>query len=102
MAKFAFALAAIIILILSAGLTHSQLQTTPLRAGVTSAAAFRDNTEAFRAELMLMQDATPASTAQRSTNEEPPAPALLVYLTVILVGGAGAVALARRRLHGPS
>ena len=101
MARFALALAAIVILILSAGLTHDQPQA-PLSMGTTSAAALRDNTNMFRAELMLLKHAPPVRTAQRSPHEEPPALALFVYLGLILVGGAGAVALARRRLHGES
>ena len=100
MARFALALAAIVILTLSAGLTRGQPQATPLIVGATSAAAFHDNTDTFRAELMLTKRAMFPRTAQRSPNEEPPAPALLVYLTLILVGSAGAVALARRQLHG--
>ena len=102
MARFALALAAIVILILSAGLTNGQPQATPLNAVITSATAFRDNSDMFRAELMLMKRAVPVRTTQRSPNEELPAPALLVYLALILVGGAGSVALARRRLHGES
>jgi hypothetical protein len=101
MARFALALAAIVVLILSAGLTRVQPQT-PLRAGTTSAAAFRDNTDTFRAELTLMKRAVSVHTSQRASNEEPPAPALLVYLALILVVGAGSVVLARRRLHGAS
>jgi hypothetical protein len=94
-------LAAIVILILSAGLTHGQLQTTP-RPGTISAAALHDNTDTLRAELIQMKHTTPALTAQSSPNEEPPAPALLIYLALILVGGAGSVALARWRLHDES
>ena len=100
MARFALALAAIVILTLSAGLTHVQPHATPLNAGATSPAAFSDNIDAFRAELMPMKRAALLSTAQRPAHEEPPAPALLVYLALILVGSAGSVALARRRLHG--
>jgi hypothetical protein len=102
MARFALALAAIMVLILSAGLTRVQPQTPPLRASTTSAAAFRDNTNTFRAELTLMKRAVPVHTPQHASNEEPPATALLVYLALILVGGAGSVELARRRLHGAS
>ena len=102
MARFALALAAVVVLILSAGLTRVQPQTPPLRAGTTSAATFRDNTDTFRAELTLMKRVAPVHTPQRASNEEPPAPALLVYLVLILVGGAGSVVLARRRLHGAS
>ena len=49
-----------------------------------------------------MKRAAIPPTTQRSPNEDPPAPALLVYLALILVGSAGSVALARRRLHGKS
>jgi hypothetical protein len=99
MARFALALAAIVILTLSAGLTHVQPQATPSSAGATSAATFHDSADTFRAELMLMKRPALLSTAQRPPHEEPPAPALLVYLTLILVGSAGSVALAHRRLH---
>jgi hypothetical protein len=99
MGRFALALAAIVILTLSAGPMRSQPHATTLRAGAASAAAFHD-IDSFRAELMLMKRAATPPRAQRSLNEEPPAPALLVYLALILVGSAGSVMLARRRLHG--
>jgi hypothetical protein len=103
MVRFALALAAIVILTLSAGLTRGQPQATPLSVGATSAAAFHNNTDtSFRADLMLMNRAALLRTPQRSAHEEPPAPALLVYLALILVGSAGSVALARRRLQGES
>ena len=102
MARFALALSAIVILILSAGLTHSQPQAIRQRAGTAGAAAFQNNTDNFRAELMLMKRTASAPTEQRSPNEEPPVPALLAYLALILVGSAGSVALARRRLHSRS
>lgn len=98
MARFAFALAAIMILILSAGLTHGQVQP-PVRAATISAASLSDNTIAFRAEVALLKRAAEVDTAHLGPNEEPPAPALLVYLALILVGGTAAVALARWRLR---
>ena len=101
MVKLAFALAAIIILALSAGLTHSRPQAATLIAGTNSAAVMRDKTGAFQADLMLLKRAALQHNAQSTTNqEEPPAPALLIYLGLILVGSAGSVALARWRLHG--
>jgi hypothetical protein len=51
---------------------------------------------------MLMKRTAITPTAQRSPNGEPPAPALLVYLALILVGSAGSVTLARRQLRGRS
>jgi hypothetical protein len=100
MARFALALAAIVILTLSAELTYSQPQVTRQRADAANTAAFQDNADTFRAELILMQHTAITPTVQRSPNEEPPAPALLVYLALILVGSVGSVALARRRLRG--
>jgi hypothetical protein len=102
MARFALALAVIVILTLSAGPTRDQPQAIALSAGAISAAAFHDNTDTFRAELMPMKRTAIPPTAQRSPNEELPAPALLVYLGLILVGSAGSVLLARWRLHGES
>jgi hypothetical protein len=102
MARLVLALVAIVILILSAGLTHGQPQTPPPSAGTISAAALGDNTDTFRAEFMLTKHARPGYTAQSAPNEEPPALALLIYLALILVGGAGSVALARWRLHDES
>jgi hypothetical protein len=101
MARFAFSLAAIMILIFSAGLTHGQLQP-PLRAAALSAASLNHNTDAFRAEVALLKRAVHVEAAPIAPNEEPPAPALLVYLALILVGGAAAVALAHRRLRNQS
>src|SRR5437764_15094565 len=100
MARFALALAAIVILTASAGLTRKLPQAIPLSTGAMSAAAFHDNTDTFRAEPPLMKHTATLPTAQRSPREESPAPALLVYLALILIGSAGLVALARRRLHG--
>jgi hypothetical protein len=100
MGRVALALAAIGLLILSAGLTRSQSQAALLSGGVPRAAAIRENTDAFRAELILVKHTAITPTTQGSPNEEPPAPALLVYLALILVGSVGSVALARRRLQG--
>jgi len=60
-----------------------------------------ENADAFRAELMLVKRAALVRTAPSSASQaETPAPALLVYLGLVLVGSAGSVALARRRLYG--
>jgi hypothetical protein len=99
MGRFVLALAAVMLLILSAGLTGSQSQAASLGAG-TPSAAFYDNTDAFRAELILIKRAALHPVSQPSPVTEPPAPALLVYLVLILVGSAGSVAVARWRLHG--
>jgi hypothetical protein len=102
MSRFALALAAIVILTLSAGPTRGQPQTAHLSVGAANIAAFQDTTNTFRAELMLMKRMALQRTAQSSAHEEPLAPALLIYLALILIGSAGSVALARRRLYGES
>jgi hypothetical protein len=99
MARFALALVAIALLIISARPTHGQPQGIQQSAGTSSAAALRDNIDMFRSELLLIRHTAPARSMQSLPNEEPPAPALLVYLALILIGGAGSVALARWRLH---
>jgi hypothetical protein len=100
MVRLALALAAILILALSAGLTHSQPHTAALVAGASSAASMHGNTDALHADLLLIKHTALVQTAPSPVNQaEPPAPALLVYLGLILVGSAGSVALARWRLH---
>jgi len=99
MGRFALVLTAIMLLIFSAGLTRDQSQAAPLSVGAPSVASFPETTDAFRAELMVVKRATTPPAAQRSPNEDLPALALLVYLALILVGSAGSVALARRRMR---
>jgi hypothetical protein len=102
MGRFVLALAGIMLLILSAGLTRDQSPAISSSAGTPRAAAFQNNADAFRAELMVIERAATLPTPPRSPNEELLVPALLVYLALILVGSMGAVALARRRLHRES
>jgi len=100
MVRLAFALAAIIILALSAGLTDSRPQAAHLLAGANSAAGMRSSTDTFRADLILIKRAALLDPAQSPVHQkEPPAPALFVYLGLVLIGSAGSVALARRQLH---
>jgi hypothetical protein len=100
MVRLACALAAIIILALCAGLANSRPQAAKLIAGASSAADVRGNADAFQADLMLIKRAALLPTTQSSVKQqEPPAPALLVYLGLVLIGSAGSVALARRRLQ---
>ena len=74
MGRFALALAAIVILMLSAGPRRGQPQAAPLSVGAPSATAFHEKTDAFRAEMMLMNRAAIPPTTQRSPNA--PAPSL--------------------------
>lgn len=99
MARFALVLVAVLILTLSAGLTRSQPEGIALSAGAPNVAGSRHATDSLRAEVMLIDRAALPSAARRSPGEEPPAPALLIYLAMILVGSAVSVLLAHRRLH---
>jgi hypothetical protein len=98
MGRFALALAAILILTLSAGLTGGQ-SGAPLGMGAAGGAVFQETTDTFRAELLLMQREQLPGLAQQSPEQEPPAPALLIYLGLILAGSAVSVLLARRQLQ---
>jgi hypothetical protein len=99
MSRLALALAAILILTLSAGLTRGQPQGKLLTTGAANAIVFHENANAFRDELLLMKHEALPSIAQRASDEESPAPALLIYLALILIGSTVSVALARRRLQ---
>jgi hypothetical protein len=99
MTRFALVLAAVLILTLSAGLTPGRPEGMRLSAGAAGVAGFQDTADALRTEMAVMKRETPSSTALRSPGEEPPAPALLIYLGLILVGSTASVALARRRLQ---
>jgi hypothetical protein len=87
------------ILTLSAWPLRGQPQALSLSASAQDTASFH-NAAAFHAELLPIKRTVMPLAAQGAPREEPPAPALLVYLALILVGSAGSVALARRRLHG--
>jgi hypothetical protein len=102
MTRFALAAAAVLILTLSAGLTRGQPEGMPLSTGAASVAGFQDTTDAFRSEIVVMKGDAPPSIVQPSPGEGPPAPALLIYLGLILVGSVISVALAHRHLQGQS
>lgn len=98
MSRFALAMVAILILALSAGFTNGQ-SSARLHSGAAGSAAFQQNTDTFRAELFLMQHEQLPHLAQQSSDQEPPAPALLIYFGLILAGSAFAVLMARHRLQ---
>jgi hypothetical protein len=91
-------MAAILILTLSAGFTNGQ-PSARLHAVAAGGTAFQENTDTFRAELFLLQHEQLPHLTRQSSDQEPPAPALLIYLGLILAGSAFAVLLARRRLQ---
>jgi hypothetical protein len=98
MGRFALALAAILILTLSAGLTRGQ-PSAAMRSGPSGGAVFQETSDTFRAELLMMQREQLPHVAQQSAHQEPPAPALLVYVGLVLAGSAISVVLARRHFQ---
>jgi hypothetical protein len=98
MTRFALALAAVLMLALSAGLMHGQPEGIPVTTGAASVRGFQDATDAFQSNMVVKGETNP-SIVQRSADEEPPAPALLIYLGLILVGSTVSVILAHRRLQ---
>jgi hypothetical protein len=98
MNRFALAMAAVLILTLSAGFTDRQSSARVHPVG-SSGTIFQENTDTFRSELLLMQREQLPHLAHQSSDQEPPAPALLVYMGLILAGSTVSVLLARRRLQ---
>lgn len=98
MSRFALALAAVLILTLSAGFSNGQ-SSARVQPGGSAGAVFQENTDTFRSELFLMRRDPLPGLEHRSSDQEPPAPALLVYMGLILAGSAVSVLLTRRRLQ---
>jgi hypothetical protein len=97
MARFILALAAILLLAFSAGLTHRQLRQLPFDAHpVGNVAPEHAGTSVLPTKMMLNADTAPiVAPLTTITGEETPAPALLVYLVLILAGSAVAVGRVR-------
>lgn len=95
MTRLVLAVIAIIVLTLSAGFSHAPLQT-PTRAQASSALQAFGSRQVMMAEIELMRPvhARELSTAS-SPSEEGPAPALLAYLALVLIGSAIAVGMVR-------
>ena len=93
MARFALALFAIVVLALSAGFTR-----TPLQPPSTVAAS---SFQAIELQKLMLADFAPASRLGRAPTlqrgEEAPAPALIAYLMLVLIGSAVAVCIVRYR-----
>lgn len=91
MTRAAIALIALLILTLSAGFTSTSLQRSSL-----GPVAQAQRNAALAGELdvrLLGQPAAPGAAA--STSEDGPAPALLAYLALVLVGSVVAIASVR-------
>ena len=99
MTRVLLALASILMLALSASLTHTQLRTIQFDTRPADVALQR-NADAIQHNMLLAEEAPVIHTAlSASGSEDAPAPALLVYLTLILVGSAVAVGLVRHHLR---
>lgn len=99
MTRFALALAAILLLALSTSFMHTQLDQTGATRGVAAPAALVER-RAFAADAGLaLQGGAEQAIVQALPPSPPadrPAPALLVYLGLVLVGSAISVAIVRR------
>jgi hypothetical protein len=97
MSRLLLALAAILLLTLSAGFTHTGLRQMPLGpdrfANVPLLKSGLSTTNADAA-FGQIQSLGPGPTV-RATPDDAPAPALLIYLGLIVVGSAAAVGLVR-------
>jgi hypothetical protein len=94
MAKLALALASIVLLALSTGLTHTQLGQTPLdQRSIPDLSTGQPGTVASEMAVFSVAD---ASVAPHADLEAPPL-ALLVYLIVILLGSGLAIGVVRQR-----
>ena len=96
MARIALAAFAIVILALSAGTTRTSFQSpTTITAG--SLRAFEPQT-IISAEIIPSADLRRGSALQMS--EDAPQPALIAYLSLVLIGSAVAVGVVRHRERG--
>jgi hypothetical protein len=94
MTRVALALAAILLLACSAGQNQAQLQQLPFSRGQLADAGLLRSSMAAGANVTLPHARSPEHTI-RPTPDEAPAPALLIYLALIVVGSAVAVGLVR-------
>ena len=96
MARIALALFAIVVLALSAGVTRTSLQSHSTLT-VSSLRAFEPQT-AMSAEIVPSGDLRSGPALQ--IPEDAPQPALIAYLSLVLIGSAVAVGLVRHRERG--
>jgi hypothetical protein len=100
MTRFVLALVAILVLALSASNAHPQpMRQMPFSNNpLAELAVARDEPSVARATMSLLNTQSPVSETDLplSAGDETPAPALLVYLAVVIAGSAIAVGLIRR------
>ncbi len=99
MAKLALALAAVVLLALSTGLTDTRIGQTPFEQASIATLSSGDQSEGMVGEMVGFPAAGVAvapGLAQGAELEAPPL-ALLVYLVVVLIGSALAIGVVRQR-----
>lgn len=92
MTRAAIALVAIVVLTLSAGFTSTSIHTSALRQA-RPAAQVRSALLAGEGDLRLLGSVRQA--ASPAAPEDGPAPALLAYLALVIVGSAAAIGSVR-------
>jgi hypothetical protein len=97
MTRLVLALVAILLLAWSAGLAPTQLRQVPLsQRQVADGALLRDELAVARADLSLVQARGQAAARPAlPTSDDTPAPALVIYLALVVIGSGVAVALVR-------
>jgi hypothetical protein len=98
MTRLAIALAAVLLLALSSGFTHTSLnQNGAVSQAVVGQSRVAGADQAGGAGRSFVANlASPTSVGMAARADEQPAPALLVYLAFVLASSAVAVALVRR------
>jgi hypothetical protein len=100
MTRLALALIAILVLALSAGLTHTQLPQANTQAA--SSLQELEPHQAFSAELDFAPTGQLRRTTALHTGEAAPEPALIAYLALVLIGSGVAVGIVRRSARSGS
>ena len=98
MTRFALVLVAILALVLSAGLTPTKIPAAAGGQMVVTQPGMKSRPIASDAAIALASRpaASSAHALAGPTTNDPPAPAVLIYLVLVLAGSAISVALVRR------
>ena len=98
MTRLALALIAIVVLALSAGVSHTQL-VPPSSPAATSLQALESH-QVLSGEFDFAQEGQLRRTPALQTGEDAPEPALIAYLALVLIGSVVAVGIVRRSERG--
>ena len=96
--RFALVLAAFLALVLSAGFTSTQLREASHRGQLATQQRIAKPLSAADAAIALAVRPAPprAQILSAPSTSDGPAPALLIYLVLVLVGSAVSIAIVRR------